>query len=320
VSARAAPHWALIGENTFVAGIWFFYGLHRVAGRRVLRALLWPVVLFYACTQPAARAASLDYLGRMQAAHGVLGRAPGWGHWLRHLMAFAETLLDKLLAFSGRYPWDQVHFEGLDEVEALRAQGRGALLVTAHMGCLELCQAAAARVPGLRLTVLVHTRHAERFNRLLGRLQPASPVRLLQVTEVTPATAVELSRRAAAGEFIAIAGDRVPVTASKTARVPFLGSDAPFPVGAYVLGSLMQCPVLLLACVRQGAGHVVHFEVLAERLQFSRSTREQQLAAQAAQFAGRLERLLVRSPYEWFNFFPFWAQPGASARAPSHDD
>lgn len=307
MTTSAPVHWARIGESTFAAGIWFLYGVHAVAGRRLLRALLWPVVAFYALTQPRARRASLDYLGRMQAAHGVLGEQPGLKHWLRHLMSFAETMLDKLLATSGRYRFVNVRIEGQEQMDALVAQGRGALLVTAHVGCLELCQALAARLPGMRLTVLVHTRHAERFNAILRRLNPASGVELLQVTEVNAATAVDLERRVRAGEFVAIAGDRVPVGGGRTATAPFLGAPAAFPVGAYVLASLLACPLLLLGCVRAGNGHVVRFELLAERLQLPRAGRDQALQQWTALFAQRLEALLVRAPYDWFNFFLFWA-------------
>lgn len=309
MSQERPTHWARIGESTCAAGIWFFYGLHALLGRRILRALLWPVVAFYAATQPRARRASLDYLRRIESAHGVIGAAPGTRHWLRHLMSFAETLLDKLLASSGRYAFAQVRIEGQEQLDALLAQGRGAVLVTAHVGCLELCQALAARMPQLRLTVLVHTRHAERFNGILRRLNPASRVELLQVTDVSAATAVELERRVRAGELVAIAGDRVPVDPGRTATVSFLGAPAAFPVGAYVLASLLACPLLMLGCVREGAGHVVRFELLVERLALPRAGREQALQQHAAHFARRLEALLVRAPYDWFNFFPFWSQP-----------
>ncbi|MFL6694636.1 MAG: histidine kinase dimerization/phospho-acceptor domain-containing protein, partial [Ramlibacter sp.] len=164
-------------------------------GRRVLRMLLWPVVLFYGMTQPRARRASLDYLRRMRRAHGVPAGEPGLAHWLRHLMSFAETLLDKLLATAGRYAAGRVRLEGQDAVGTLLASGRGALLVTAHVGCLELCQSLASQYPDLRLTVLVHTRHAERFQAILRRLNPGSRVELLQVTDVSAATAVDLERR-----------------------------------------------------------------------------------------------------------------------------
>jgi predicted LPLAT superfamily acyltransferase len=309
MTTARATHWAGIGESTCVGGIWFLYGVHALAGRRVLRLLLAPVVLFYALAQPAARRASLDYLRRMQAAHGAIGERPGARHVLRHLFAFAETLLDKLLATAGRYPWHRVRVEGQEQVDALVAQRRGALLVTAHVGCLELCQALATRLPGLKLTVLVHTRHAERFNRILRRLDPAARVELLLVSEVTPATAVELERRVRSGEFVAIAGDRVPLAAGRTARAAFLGAAAAFPVGAYVLASLLACPLLFLGCVREGAGHVVRFELMAERVVLPRAGRAEALQAWAADFATRLAALLRRAPYEWFNFFDFWGAP-----------
>lgn len=314
--SAAATHWARIGESTCVAGIWFLYGLHALVGRRVLRAFLWPVVAFYALTQPRARRASLDYLRRMQAAHGVPQGEPGLRHWLRHLMSFAETLVDKLLAAAGRYPWQRVRIEGQELVDALVAQRRGALLVTAHVGCLELCQALAQRLPALRLTVLVHTRHAERFNAILRQLDPQRRVELLQVTEVDPATAVDLERRVARGEFVAIAGDRIPVASGRTATVPFLGAPAAFPVGAYVLASLLACPLLMLGCVREGAGHTVRFELLAERIALPRRDREQALQQWAALFARRLEALLVRAPYDWFNFYPFWGAAAPAAVPP----
>jgi predicted LPLAT superfamily acyltransferase len=132
---------------------------------------------------------------------------------------------------------------------------------------------------------------------------------------VNAATAVQLRQRIDAGELVAIAGDRVPVSGGRTVRVPFLGRDACFPVGAYVLASLFACPLLMLGCVREGAGHVVRFELLAERLALPRGGREAALRHWAGLFASRLEALLARAPYDWFNFYPFWDAEAAPGRA-----
>ncbi|MBK1612128.1 acyltransferase [Rubrivivax gelatinosus] len=318
MTTRAAPHWARIGESSFVFGMWLLYGVHRTLGRLPFRLCLYPVVAWYWATRPLARRSSLEYLRRLQAAHGGVcapGREPGLGHSLRHFLSFAETILDKLLAFSGRYPFDAVRLAGLEAMQAMIARGQGGIFVTAHVGCLELCRALADRCPGLQLTLLVHTRHAERFNAMLRRLDPGSRIELLQVTEVDPATAALLARKVEAGGFVAIAGDRVPVMRSKVVRVPFLGHDADFPVGPYVLAALLKCPLVLLGCVREGRAHAVGFELLAERVELPRGRRDAALAAYAAAFAGRLERLLQRAPYDWFNFYPFWA-PADGAHRP----
>lgn len=327
--SSSASHWAHIGESTFVAGLLFLYGVHRLLGRWPFRLCLYPVVIYYWATRPLARRASLDYLRRLQAQHRIFARTPGWRHSLRHFIAFADSLLDKLLALSGRYRFEHMRFTGREPLIAMIERGQGGIFITAHIGCLELCRAAISdRHAALRLTVLVHTAHAERFNRVLQRLgneaanTHGSRVQLLQVSEVTPATAVLLAEKVAQGEFIAIAGDRVPVElhnhASKTVRAPFLGAQAAFPIGPYVLAALLRCPLYLMACTRvtvpdpRGkpvSSYELRFESIAEQVLLPRANRHGALTELAARYALGLEATVARSPYDWFNFYPFWDSP-----------
>ena len=314
-----ARHWSQIAEGGAVAGLWIMYALYRIGGRLPFRVVLYPVVACYWLAYPAARRASLEYLRNLQRATGALGRAPGRRETMRHFLSFADTILDKMLAVGGRYRFDRLRFVGRAALQTQMQSGRGALLVTAHVGCLEMCQA-LADAPHLRLTVLVHTLHAERFNRILDRLSPGRAVQLLQVTELTPATALLLAARIEAGEFVAIAGDRVPVSAGRMSSVvvPFLGRPAPFPTGAYMLASLLKCPLFMMGCIRQGDTHEIVFQRIAEQVRLPRGDRLAACAHYAADFAHRIERLLVRAPYEWFNFYPFWDQPGGAAAPTTH--
>jgi predicted LPLAT superfamily acyltransferase len=318
-AAGQGRHWSAIGEETFVGGMWLMYLLYRAGGRLPFRFVLYPVVLWYWFANKSAREASLEYLRHLEQSTGAIGHVPARRETLRHFFSFAETILDKMLAVGGRYRFDRIRFVGRERIDAMVRAKQGALLVTAHMGCLEMCQASADATPGMKLTVLVHTVHAERFNRMLERLSPGRGISLMQVTEISPATAVLLSERVARGEFVAIAGDRVPLVAGRASavQVPFLGRVAPFPTGAYMLASLLKCPLYSLGCIRQGDTHEVVFEQLAERVVLPRADRLGACTAYATDFAQRLERLLARAPYEWFNFFSFWDQPGALSAPPS---
>ncbi len=310
-SAKPAPralHWAAMGETTFAAGIWLLYAVHRLTGRWLFRLLMAPVVLLHWLSRPGLRAASLQYLRRLQAAQAPFAREPGWRESLRHVCLFAETLLDKLLATANRYPLERVQLHGAEIMEEAFARGEGGVLVTAHLGCLELCRALGRQHQGLRINVLVHTRHAVAFNNVLKRLNPAAQVQLIEVSELGVPTAIMLAEKVAAGEFVAIAGDRVPVRQSQTVSVDFLGYVAPLPIGPYVLASLLKCPLYLLGCLHEGSGYGIHFEQLAERVELPRATRQAALQAHAQTYADALAALLRRSPYDWFNFFPFWDQ------------
>lgn len=307
--AAQSLHWAAINEASCVAGMRTLFWVCRIFGRWPFRVVLYPVLMWYIATKPAARRVSRTYLARV----GRYAPAPqGCIGVLRHFAAFAEAILDKMLLWGGLFDTASVATHGAAPLLEMIAARRGALLVCSHLGNLDLCRVMAHQVPGLKLTVLVHTRHAQSFNAMLARIDPRSGLNLMQVTEMTPATAMLLAERVARGEFVVIAGDRVPVAAGgRVAHADFLGARAAFPVGPYVLASVLDCPLYTLFARRDGARHALYFDCLAESVRLPRKGREAALDALAGQFAARLEYHCVRSPLEWFNFYDFWQAPDA---------
>lgn len=303
-------HWAHIGESGMLIGMRFLYAIHRYLGRWPFRLLLWPVMLYYFLGHRVARGASQEYLRHMAPElHGWKLRFQSF----RHFIAFGECILDKALAWNGELPFDTLRIEGLAALKASLSKGQGAVLLVSHFGNMEVSRALAKLEPDIRLTVLVHTKHAQRFNQFLSALNPESQADLIQVTEVDAATAILLAERIARGELVVIAADRVPVSLEpRVVVVPFLGSPAPFPVGPFVLAGLLKCPVFLLFCPKYDDGYRLIFEPFADVLSLPRATREAALQAAAARFAERLAYYCQQAPLQWFNFFAFWAQPAAS--------
>jgi predicted LPLAT superfamily acyltransferase len=226
---------------------------------------------------------------------------------LRHFASFAENLLDKMLLWSGLFRTDRVKLQGKELIAAQIAAKSGGLLICCHLGNLELCRVLSKQVPGLKLTVLTHTKHAAKFNRLLAQLDPESQLNLMEVTELSPVTAMLLSTKIAEGEFVAIAGDRIPVSRNpRIALARFLGATAPFPVGPYILASLLQCPTYLMFSMRTGDKSEIHFQLFRESIRLPRQRRDEALAGLVAVYAGRLEHFCLRAPLQWFNFYDFW--------------
>lgn len=301
-------HWAGFNEVSFVAGMRVLFWICRVFGRWPFRVVLYPVLAWYVLTKPRARRVSRAYLHRIAACGGPENLSV-----MRHFAAFAETILDKMLLWGDLHDMRNVSLHGTDGVDGVNRcldEGRGALLICSHLGNLDLCRVLSQRNARLKLTVLVHTRHAQAFNRMLERLNPDSQLNLLQVTEITPATAMLLAERVAQGEFVVIAGDRIPVSPQpRVALAPFLGQTAAFPIGPYVLASVLQCPIYLLFSMRIGARSEVHFELLRSSLHLPRKSRDAMLAELAADYATRLQHHCLRAPLEWFNFYDFWQLP-----------
>jgi predicted LPLAT superfamily acyltransferase len=300
-------HWASINEVGFVAGMRLLFWIYRVFGRWPFRFFLYPLLLWYVLTKPLARRASLDYLQRV-AAYTQVKR--GMGGVFRHFASFAETILDKMMLWGGMFKMDMVSFHGAEQIDQLITQQRGALLICSHLGNLELCRVLSRQHRNMRLTILVHTKHARAFNEMLGALDPRSQLNLMQVTEMTPATAMLLAEKIGQGEFVVIAGDRIPVAPNpRVAVAEFLGAPAAFPVGPYVLASVLQCPTYMLFSVQQGAQREIHFELLREAIHLPRKGREAALQPVVEDYAARLQHYCLRTPMQWFNFYDFWHLP-----------
>lgn len=303
-------HWAQIDEVSFVAGMRVLFWLGRVLGRWPFRVVLYPVLLWYAIAKPWARAASQDYLRRIAELDGVTGEmaiSAGVTGVLRHFASFGECILDKLLLWCGLFDTGAVAIHGVEQIARQIARKQGGLFIGCHLGNLELCRVMSRRQPGLKLTVLLHTNHATRFNQLLAQVNPDSQLNIMQVTELTPATAALLQAKIDQGEFVAIAGDRIPVAPQpRVAWARFLGALAPFPVGPYVMASLFQCPVYLLFPLRSRRGWEIHFELFRQSISLPRKDRPAMLDALAGAYAARLESYCRQAPLQWFNFYDFW--------------
>lgn len=310
MTRTAAPrHWASLNESTFVAGMYLLFWVWRVLGRWPFRIVLYPVLAWYVATRPLARRASMAYLERVSAYTKV---RTGMVGVMRHFGSFAENILDKMLLWGGLFDTRAVRVIGAEPLLRRVEQRQGALLVCSHLGNLELCRVLARQCPGLDITVLVHTKHAQAFNQVLARLDPASQLNLMQVTEMTPAMAMTLSERVARGGFVVIAGDRVPVSGgARVVRASFLGRDAAFPIGPYVMASVLECPVYMMFATHSGGSHELHFELLRESVRLPRKNREAAITELAAAYASRLEFHCRRAPLQWFNFYDFWDSPDA---------
>lgn len=277
----------------------------RVLGRRVLSPVLYGIVLYFFLFGRRARRSIREYQQRLAHWSGKPELRPT--HWrvFGQFMAFADALLDKLDVWNGKLGIEQI--EIVDPAllrDQLRGE-RGQLLVGAHLGNLEVCRALAELGEKVTMNVLVHTKHAERFNRLLGQAG-ATNLRLIQVSELDPAIMLQLSQRLDEGEWLAIAGDRVTLHGGRNVQADFLGQPASFPQGPWLLAGLLKCPVNLFFCLKGPKGYRVILEPFTDAIQWRRSDRAEVIAHWASRYAERLGHYCLEAPQQWFNFYPFW--------------
>ena len=305
IQRRHAPdtpsHWSAYRERGGYWGLLFCVRTYQILGQGICQFILFPIVMYFYLTGTAQRKASVVFLTR------ALKRPPSFPETCRQYMNFSVRALDVLRAWTGGLAKESITATHPEELASIVDDPRGGLLIVAHLGNTEVARAVLDKKTRDRITVLVHTHHARNWHRLFQKVCPESTVNMVQVTEIGPATVIDLRQRVERGEWIVIAGDRTSVLTESSTYVPFLGLDAPFPEGPWILGALLECPIYLLFCLKDGHKFSLTMERFSENIQLPRATRKESLRACIAQYVTRLEHYSTLFPLQWYNFFDFWA-------------
>jgi predicted LPLAT superfamily acyltransferase len=300
-SARGAgaAEWVTRRERGSIRLLRLMAVLSLALGRRAGRVLLHFIVTYFFIFAPRSRRASITYLRR------ALRREPTARDRFRQVMTFATTIHDRVYLLNDRFDLFDIAVEGEKlMLECVRA-GNGAFLLGAHLGSFEVTRAIGRLQPGLRVAMVAYEGNARKINAMLAAINP----RLAGETVGLGSVEAMLRVRGLLDEgvFVGMLGDRTP-GGEATEVVEFLGAGARFPVGPMRLAALLGRKVILMVGVYLGGnGYRVVFEEIADFSGVERGAREKAVREGVERYARRLEGYCLQYPYNWFNFFNFWA-------------
>lgn len=298
-------------------GTWFFITIVRLLGLRVAYLPLAFVAGYFLIGSPRGVRASAEYHRRLA---GSLGPLRLLGRIYRQFYVFGMVLLDRLAMIGAKSPSFHIEHEGVEGLRRAIEAGRGVILLGAHAGNWQAAGHLLSRYD-TPVNLVVLENEIERIRAMTERATAGRSFRLIAVdAEFTQAFEIMAALRR--GEIVAIHGDRV--YAGRAVRVPFLGREAPFPVGPYMLAAVSGAALVQVFAMREGTGR---YRFIAHEPQWlvrpPRRERQEFFRLHAALYAERLEAITRRYPYQWFNFYPFWdaeaqaAGDGAGSRAES---
>jgi len=208
--------------------------------------------------------------------------------------SFAElALLPKL----SRRP-DFVVFEGREALDEALAAGRGAIVVTGHVGNWELLAASVA-AEGYAITVVGRRVNDVRFNSLIVRFRREAGLEVLSRDDPRFVTAVReaLGR----GRIVALLIDQD--TRGAGVFVPFFGRPARTPPGPAVLALRARAPVLTVFIRRRpDGGHTIAFAPVPLPARPGRDT----VVALTARLTAAIEAHIRTAPAEWVWWHRRW--------------
>jgi predicted LPLAT superfamily acyltransferase len=137
---------------------------------------------------------------------------------------------------------------------------------------------------------LLYPDNATNTDAVLAELCPDLRERVIPLGR--PQTLLRVRECLERNEIVGLLGDR-SLRSERTGRCDFLGAPASFPLGPLRLAAILDAPVVLFfGLYLGGRRYALHFEPFA---------------GDVAHYAARLEHYCRRAPYNWFNFYDFWA-------------
>jgi predicted LPLAT superfamily acyltransferase len=267
-------------------------------GRPAARALLHPICLYYLVRSSRANRALRTFYER------AAGRPAGWRRLYRHYHCFASTILDRVYFLRGRFDLFKVTVHGLEALDPLVTQGRGCLLLGAHLGSFEAVRALGSARAALEIRVLMDEQNAPLIRALIKELNPEVAETVIQIGGATSLLPVKecLDR----GGVVGVMGDRL-VQEEQAVECRFFGRPAKFPSGTMRLAHVARAPVVLFfGLYRGGNRYDVYLEPFSDEVRLSPEDREADLQRWTQRYADRLAHFCRQAPDNWFNFYDVW--------------
>lgn len=268
-------------------------------GRPMARLFLYPVCLYFLASSPATVWSSRQYLAR------ALGRRPRLGDVFGHYLTFASCLLDRVFLLNEQSDQFDIHIHGEEVVRDIERRGNGCMLFGAHFGSFEVTRAVGRCRSNLPISLLMYEENARKVRAALAAINPKLETEVIGLRRLD--SLITVADRLSRGHFVGLLADR-NVDGKDLVCYPFLGAPAAFPQGPFRVAMLLQRPVvMMIGLYRGGRTYEVFFETLAEPMESHLEDSKDWIDSTMRRYVSRLEHYCRAAPFNWFNFYDFWA-------------
>ncbi|MFH1438381.1 MAG: glycosyltransferase [Pseudomonadota bacterium] len=288
------------------AGYAFFRCMYRLTGRRVAYAWLRLIMVYYNLFSPRlAREASAAYLKKR-----FPDASPAQIRMLRkkHFREFAQTILDRVIIGARGFDDFKIRSDGIEHIEDAKNEGKGILLLGAHMGNFEVGGFALSDT-GMKIKIVGIRKELERIGKYLHShyRDKKIPMDMLTIRDDDSFSFLEIPKALERGEILAILADRM--WGESSVSCPILGHEARFPAGPFMIASITGAPIVSWFVVKD-APDTYHFYGMPpfHVPRARRKEREKVLKQAVGNYVANIEKILQKYPFAWYNFYDFWEE------------
>jgi len=220
----------------------------------------------------------------------------------RNYSIFAETLLDKIVIMAGIENKFSYDFDGEENLISIIKQGRGGILLSAHVGNWEAAGHLLKRLH-TRVNVVMYDNEHQQIKDYLERLTGGRNLNIIAIKDDL-SHVYKIGEALQKNELICIHADRF-MDGNKTVLKTFLRGQAKFPEGPFALAAAFQVPVSFVFAFKESTTHY-HFYGSSLLLRDDQELKRDFANRLLSSFIQELEEKIKMYPDQWFNYYNFW--------------
>lgn len=278
---------SLLGYKIFVFCI-------RNFGIRVSYGVLYFVAAYYFLFLKSSNKVTFYYF------HKRLGYPKGKTRKMvyQSYYTFGQTLIDKTAISAGLRDKFTYEFDGVERLNEVLANKQGGVLISAHIGNFEIAEYFFSELEGhFQINLVTSDLEHHAIKEYLNSIATGSKIKFIIIKDDL-SHIYEINNALANNELICLTGDRY-MEGVKHLSAPFLGEDANFPAGPFLIASRLKVPVLFVYVMKEKN---LHYHLYARKAEVKHRDEKGLLTT----YIQNVEAMLQQYPLQWFNYFDFW--------------
>lgn len=212
-----------------------------------------------------------------------------------------QSIIDKVVVMSGIKNNFSFDFDGEENLRKIAAMGKGGILLSAHIGNWDVAGHLFTRLE-TRINIVLYDGEHEQIKEYLEGVTGKRNVNII-VIKNDLSHIYAISDAFSKNELVCMHADRF-IAGNKTMTANFLGREAKFPMGPFLLASKFKVPVSFVFAAKESK---LHYHFFASEIKdYSVYAKENVMPEMLNDFAAEMENKVKRYPEQWFNYYDFW--------------
>ena len=213
-----------------------------------------------------------------------------------------QSLIDKVVVMSGIPNKFTFNLDGISNLRHIAALKKGGMLLTAHIGNWEAARHLLHEID-TRIHVVIFDGEDEGIKEYMESVTGKSVLSLIIIKD-DMSHIFEISNALLNEELVCMPADRFIEGNNKTATMKFLGEDARFPLGPFMLAAKFGVPISFVYGMKESTFHYHFFaSEVKEYPDLEQNVVVQQMLTD---FVKDMEIKVRAYPEQWYNYYDFW--------------